>query len=93
MPLDQYVHDKIGVNASSLLCGKLRSPHLGNTTAAASVALPIPTTVCSVLLCPDNGMAASVCSVLLCPDNGMAATVCSVLLCPDNGMAASVRNL
>ena len=29
-------------------------------TAAAGAALPIPTSACSILVCPNNGMAASV---------------------------------
>ena len=30
------------------------------TSAAARAALPVPTSVCSVFVCPNNGMAASV---------------------------------
>ena len=34
-------------------------------------------------------MAARVCSIFVCPDNGIAASVCNIFVCPDNGMAAS----
>ena len=40
--------------------GKFWSPYLGKATAATRAALPIPISVCSLVLCPDNGMASSV---------------------------------
>ena len=45
------------------LCRKFGSPYLGETTAAARAALPIPTIVCSTFVCPHNGMTASVWNV------------------------------
>ena len=37
--------------------GKFRTPYLGKATAATRAALPIPNSTCSILLCPDKGMA------------------------------------
>jgi len=39
---------------------KFGSLYMGKATAADRAALPIPTSVCSVFVCPNNGMAASV---------------------------------
>ena len=39
---------------------KIGSPDLGEVTAATRAALPIPASVCSVLMCPNNSMVANV---------------------------------
>ena len=49
-----------GGNTSLIPCSKFGSLYLGKATAAARVALPIPTSVCSISVCPDNGMAGRV---------------------------------
>ena len=38
---------------------KFRSPYLGMATVAARAALPIPTSVCSIFMCPNSIMAVS----------------------------------
>ena len=40
--------------------GEIQVALIGQGTAAARAALPIPISACSIFLCPDNGMAASV---------------------------------
>ena len=47
-------------NTLSIPCRKLGSPSLKKVTAAARAVLPIPTHVCSIFVCPNNGMAVSV---------------------------------
>ena len=72
-------------------CGKFGSPYPGKAQRLQEQRyIPIAISVCSVFLCPNNGMSISVCSVFLCPNNGMSTSVCSIFLCPNNGVAASV---
>ena len=42
------------------ITGYFLSPYLGEAAAAARAALPVPTSVCSIFLCPNSGMTASV---------------------------------
>ena len=46
--------------------GKFGSAYLGKATTAERAALPIPSRVCGIFLCPDNGMAAGVWDFLTC---------------------------
>ena len=62
-----------GINTAFIPCRKFGSPTLGKGTAAARAALPIPISVCSIFVCPNNGMAASVRD--LCLNSGMATSV------------------
>ena len=43
-----------------VLCGKFGSPYLGKAQQPQRAALPIPISVCSIFLCPNDGVAASV---------------------------------
>ena len=43
-----------------LRVGKFRSPYLDKATAATGTALPNPTSVCSIIVRPNNGVAANV---------------------------------
>ena len=47
-------------NSSLIPCQKFGSPYLGKAAAAVRAVLPILTRVCSIFMCPHNGMAASV---------------------------------
>ena len=47
-------------NISLIRCGKFGSLPLGKATAAARAALPIPISVCSIFVCPSDGMNDSV---------------------------------
>ena len=47
------------------------SPNLGKATAAARAALPIPISMCSIFVCPNNGMAASAWDFLTCEQISM----------------------
>ena len=40
----------------------------GQGTAATRAALPIPVSVCSIFMCPNNGMADSIGDFLMCMD-------------------------
>ena len=48
------------VNNPFISCCKFESPYLRKITAAARAALPIPISVSSIFVCPNNSMAASV---------------------------------
>ena len=48
------------VNTPFISCCKFGSPYLRKTTAAARAAILIPIRVCSISVCPDNGLTASV---------------------------------
>ena len=93
-----------GISTAFIPCRKFGSPTLGKGAAAARAALPIPISVCSSFVCPNNGMAASVWDLCaqtmvwlpvfeICVSRQWYGYQCLGFVCPDNGMAASVRDL
>ena len=62
------------LNTSFIPCGKFRWPCLGKTTAATRAALPIPTSVCCIFMCPENGNSCQCLGFLTCVQMLMYAT-------------------
>ena len=57
-PISQMFFKK--KNCSLIPCGKFGLVYLGTATAATRATLPIPTSVCSIFMCPNSGMAVGV---------------------------------
>ena len=55
-----FVRFSIYINPPLIHSGKSGLSNLGKATAATTAVLPIPISVCSITVCPNNGMAASV---------------------------------
>ena len=55
-----FVRFSIYINTPLIHSGKSGLSNLGKATAATIAVLPIPISVCSITMCPNNGLAASV---------------------------------
>ena len=55
----------VHMNVCQYTFGKIWSPYLDKATTPASAALPVPTSVCSIFVCSNSGMAANICDFQL----------------------------
>ena len=56
----------VHMNVCQYTFGKIWSPYLDKATTPASAALPVPTSVCSIFVCSNSGMAANICDFHSC---------------------------